>query len=177
MCLVRGEQKRRGPQRCLLFNFFSLIYSFFFFHPYRSANHNTHRTALHCVALHTSRTVPTTGGAKQKQQRICCCSPIFVLPTDSRESAGAPCSREPTQPNSQKCVLRCVEVPGAHLNEGDPRAGVSCSSFLLLVLHSHGRKHIAFTTGEVEHTSRRSINRTCEFKGHREAATCLKSLE
>lgn len=58
MCLVRGEQKRRGPQRCLLFNFFSLISSLFFFpHPYRSANHNTHRTALRCIARFSYCTV------------------------------------------------------------------------------------------------------------------------
>lgn len=137
MCLVRGEQKRRGPQRCLLFNFFSLISSFFF-SPTHTDPLITIRTELRCTALHASRTVPSTGGAKQKQQRICCCSPIFVLPTDSRESAGAPSSRDADQPNSQKSVLRCVEVPGSHLTEGDPRAGVSCSSFPLLILHSHG---------------------------------------
>lgn len=157
---------------------FLLTYLFFFFST-RTDPLITIRTELHCTALHCTLLVQYRQLAAQNKNN----NASVVVPPSlcCRQTAGnrpvAPCSREPDQPNSQKCVLRCVEVPGAHLTEGDPRAGVSCSSFLLLILHSHGRRHIAFTTGEVEHTSRRSINRTCEFKGRREAATGLKSVE
>lgn len=161
--------KEEGASAVFIIQFLLTYFFFFFFpHPYRSANHNTHRTALHCIARFSYCTVNWRRKTKTTTHLL-----LFphLCVADRQQGIGR--STELSRRRPAKLSEICFALRRGSRLSPDRRR--STRRRVVFIISS---PHPPLTwTGEVEHTSRHSINRTCEFKGRREAATCLKSVE
>lgn len=153
-----------------------LTYLFIYFFSTRTDPLITTCTELRCAA-HFSYSTGDRQCENKKPRRHLLLSFPGLCVADRQQGMDRSAKLSPSRPAKRSEICFALRrVPSAHLTEGHPRAGVSSPPFLLLTLF-HGRRRIVFTTGEVGQTSRRSINRTCEFKGRRQAAACLKWVE